>query len=124
MEEDEQAIRELVDTWMEATGRGDMTTALDLLTDDAIFMAPGKEPFGKQAWAQEMKDLRIEGSSEICELQVLGNWAWMRTHIEMTMTPVTGDRPTRMEGYALTILQKGADGRWRIARDANLPATA
>jgi ketosteroid isomerase-like protein len=25
-----------------------------------------------------------------------------------------------MSGYAMTVLRKDADGRWRIARDANL----
>jgi len=29
----------------------------------------------------------------------------------------------RRAGYTLTILRKGPDGRWRLARDANLLTT-
>jgi ketosteroid isomerase-like protein len=37
----------------------------------------------------------------------------------MTITP-PGGAPMRRAGYTLTILRKGSDGRWRLARDANL----
>jgi ketosteroid isomerase-like protein len=30
------------------------------------------------------------------------------------------DTPMRRSGYALTILRKEPDGRWRLARDSNL----
>ena len=35
------------------------------------------------------------------------------------MTPADGQR-VRRAGYTLTILWKEKDGRWRLARDANL----
>jgi ketosteroid isomerase-like protein len=37
------------------------------------------------------------------------------------MTP-PGGKPVRRAGYTLTILRKEPDGRWRLARDANLLA--
>ena len=37
----------------------------------------------------------------------------------MTATPPAGE-PVHRSGYTLTLLRKGADGRWRLARDANL----
>jgi ketosteroid isomerase-like protein len=43
----------------------------------------------------------------------------MRTHITVTMSSPDGGSSTR-SGYTLTILRKDADGRWRLARDANL----
>jgi uncharacterized protein (TIGR02246 family) len=121
---DEQAIRELVEKWMAASKAGDTATVLGLMADDVIFMVPGKEPFGKQefaAAASEMKNVRIEGTSEIQELKILGDWAWMRNRLKVTMTPPNGKSVSR-SGYTLTILRKESDGRWVIARDANLLA--
>ena len=49
MNKDEQAIRDLVDTWLAATEAGDLDTVLSLMTDAVIFMVPAgslleKEP--------------------------------------------------------------------------------
>ena len=122
MTDDERAIRSLIDTWMEASKAGDLKTVLSLMTDDVVFMVPGNEPFGKAEFAatsEGMKNVRIEGQSEIKELKVLGDWAYMRNHLLITVTPPNG-QPMRRSGYTLTIVRKEPDGRWRLARDANL----
>lgn len=124
MSDDERAIRELVATWMAATQAGDHETVLSLMTDDVVFMVPGREPFGKAAFAaaaKAMQGLRVDGTSDIVELQVLGDWAYLRSRLNMTMTPPNGS-PTTRSGYTLTILRREPDGRWRLARDANLLA--
>jgi uncharacterized protein (TIGR02246 family) len=123
MTDDERAIRELVDTWFTASKAGDLPTVLSLMTDDVVFMVPGQEPFGKEAFratSEEMENVQIEGTSDIQEIQVLGDWAYLRNYIEMTMTPRGASKPVRRSGYTLTILRKESDGRWRLARDANL----
>jgi uncharacterized protein (TIGR02246 family) len=125
MTDDESAIRALVEAWMASSKAGDLPAVLDLMTDDVIFMTPGGKPFGKEAFAaasESMKNAAIEGRSEIQELRVLGDWAYLRNYIEMTATPRDGGAPMRRSGYTLTILRKEADGRWRLARDANLLA--
>jgi uncharacterized protein (TIGR02246 family) len=122
MDEDERAIRDLVETWMEASRAGDVETVLGLMTDDVIFMVPGREPFGKKEFAEQsrgMKDVRIEGTSEIQEIEILGDRAWLRNHIRIEVTSPNGE-PIRRAGYTLTILRKESDGQWRLARDANL----
>jgi uncharacterized protein (TIGR02246 family) len=122
MPNDEQAIHDLVDLWMTASKAGDLATVLRLMADDVIFMVPGREPFGKETFAansRKMKDVKIEGSSEIQEIKILADWAWMRNHLKMTMTP-PGGKPVIHAGYTLTVLRKQADGAWVIARDANL----
>jgi uncharacterized protein (TIGR02246 family) len=124
MTEDEHAILELVATWMSAIRTGDLHTVLGMIADDAIFLVPGREPFGKEAFAaasEGMKGVRMEGTNEIRELRVLGDWAYMRGHIAVTMTPPDGE-PVRRSGCTLTILRKDPDGRWRLFRDANLLA--
>ena len=122
MTDDELAIRELVDTWMEASRAGDTEAVLDLMTDDVLFMVPGREPFGKEefrAASEAMRDLRLDGRAEIREIEVLGDRAWIRNHIDLTLTPSDG-APLHRSGYTLTMLCKGDDGRWRLFRDANL----
>lgn len=120
--DDERAIRELVHRWLEATKAGDYETVLTLMADDVVFMVPGREPFGKEAFArqsQQLKDARVEGNSDIKEIEVNGDLAWMRNQLEVKITPPNGQPMTR-SGYTLTILRKQADGKWVIARDANL----
>ena len=122
MSDDERAIRDLIATWMSASQAGDTDTVLSLMTDDVVFMVPGKEPFGKAAFAvasQDMKDVRIEGTSEIREVEVLGDWAYLRGHLQVAVTTPAGNT-VRRAGYTLTILRKEPDGKWRLARDANL----
>jgi uncharacterized protein (TIGR02246 family) len=122
MTDDERAIRELVASWMTASQAGDIDRVLGMMTDDVVFMVPGREPFGKEAFAaasRHMTGVRMQGSSDIHELVVLGDIAYLRNHIALTIAP-PGGAPMRRAGYTLTILRKGQDGRWRLARDANL----
>lgn len=121
MTEDERAIRELIATWMSVSKAGDTAIVLSLMTDDVIFMVPGREPFGKETFAamsQSMKGMRTDGTAEVHELRVLGDWAYLRNHITVTVTP-PGGTPMRRAGYTLTILRK-KNGKWLLARDANL----
>jgi uncharacterized protein (TIGR02246 family) len=122
MDADERAIRDLVTAWLDASRRADVDTLLSLMTDDVVFMTPGREPFGKAEFATQaraMKGVRVEGASDIREIRVLGDWAYLRNAIEIVATP-EGGAPVRRSGYSLTILRKGPDGKWRLARDANL----
>jgi len=122
VQSDEEAIRQLVQSWMAATKAGDLSKVLSLMADDVIFMVPGRQPFGKEAFiasSQNMKDVRFEGRSEPQEIRVLGDWAWIRNYLEVTITPPQG-KPLVRSGYTLTILQRNSAGNWVIARDANL----
>ena len=119
---DEQAIRELVQAWMDATRAGDTATVLSLMADDVVFLVPGREPFGKAAFEQGSRaqsHVRIDPVSDIQEIRVAGDWAWMRNRLRVTMTS-PGGKPVVRSGYTLTILRKDASGRWVVARDANL----
>jgi uncharacterized protein (TIGR02246 family) len=122
MTPDERAIRDVVEMWMTATRDGDLTTVLSLMTDDVVFMVPGKEPFGKEAFAAQsagMSNVRFDGRHEVQELQVLGEWAYLRNYIDLTVRPADGP-PARRVGYTLTIFRRQSDGRWLLSRDANL----
>lgn len=119
---DEDAIRELVETWMSASKAGDLATILDLMADDVLFMTASGEPFGKDQFRHDfetMKAAMFDGRASIEEIRVAADWAWVRNHIDLTITP-PGGLPIRRSGYSLTILRKGSDGRWQLFRDANL----
>ena len=121
--DDEGAIRELVQTWMQASKAGDTAKVLSLLTDDVVFMVPGQEPFGKDTFAkmsarQQPGQMEIDGTAETVEIEVLGDWAYMRNRLDVKVTPTGGATATHT-GYTLTILRK-QNGQWRLARDANL----
>ena len=119
---DEAAIRELLATWHRATADGDLDTVLGLMTDDALFLVAGREPFGKSEFKETARSLeggRIESTGSIEELQISGDRAWMRTRLDVSMTRPEGEQSAR-SGHTLTVLRRRADGTWALARDANL----
>ncbi|GAB3774262.1 SgcJ/EcaC family oxidoreductase [Ramlibacter monticola] len=127
MTQDEQQIRDLVRTWMEATQAGDTETVLGLMTEDVVFLVPGREPMRKEEFAATARAQaapggpRIEGRSEIQEVQVAGDWAFLWSRLRVKVTPPGGAAAVERSGHTLTVLRK-EQGRWRLARDANLLA--
>ncbi|HTJ80490.1 MAG TPA: SgcJ/EcaC family oxidoreductase [Polyangiaceae bacterium] len=126
MKSDEQQIRELVSTWQAATRAGQTDVILQLMTDDAVFLVPGRSPMGKEEFAALSrapagKAPKIEGTTEIREIQVSGDWAFMWTKLSVSMTPPDGGPTSLRAGHTLTVLRR-VDGKWLLARDANLLA--
>lgn len=128
MQDDEQEIRQLVTTWMGATKAGDIDTVLSLMAEDVVFLVTGQPPMvGKAAFAEASRGRskdgapQFDGKSEIQEIQVLGDWAYMWTRLSVVATPPGGAPPMKRAGHTLTILKK-QDGKWVLARDANMLA--
>jgi uncharacterized protein (TIGR02246 family) len=125
MSKDEAEIRALVASWMRATREGDVDTVLGLMTEDVVFLVPGREPMRKADFAASARAQAsghapsFDGESEVREVQVCGEWAFLSNHLRVTMTAPDGGSRMRREGYTLTVLRK-VDGRWLLARDANL----
>lgn len=122
MTDDERTIRNVVETWLAASKAGDLPTVLSLMTDDVLFLTPGQAPFGKEAFAamsNGMKDVQVDGTSDIQEVQVFGDIAYLRNALRIVITMPDG-KVVRRSGQTLTILRKEADGKWRLVRDANL----
>lgn len=123
--DDEAQIRALIATWMAATRAGDVDTVMGLMTEDVVFLQPGRPPMSRadfQAAArQHAGDAgpRIDGSSEIREVQVAGDWAFARAHLTVTVTSPGGGAPVVRTGPVLSVLRK-EQGRWLLARDANM----
>jgi uncharacterized protein (TIGR02246 family) len=129
MSTDEQQIRQLVQTWTDATQTGDTATVLSLMSDDVVFLVTGRAPMiGKPAFAAALEGQSgqprptFEGKSEIQEIQVVGDFAYMWTKLSVIVHPPGGAAPIKRAGHTLTILRK-ENGKWVLARDANMLAT-
>jgi uncharacterized membrane protein YphA (DoxX/SURF4 family) len=77
MDRDEQAIRSLITTWMQATAAADLPGVLELMDDDVVFLGAGRPPMrGRNDFAAASKAMqaRVEGSADIQEVRVFGDW--------------------------------------------------
>jgi uncharacterized protein (TIGR02246 family) len=126
MNPDEQAIRDAVQTWMQASADGDLPRVLALLDDEVVFLGPGRPPMQKAEFEAASKGMaakvHIEGRSDIQEVLVAGDWAYVWTQLTITMTP-GGGTPVNRAGPGLSIWRKKSDGAWVIYRDANMTTT-
>jgi uncharacterized protein (TIGR02246 family) len=127
MQSDEEQIRQLITTWMAASKSGDIDTVLSLMADDVVFLVPGRPPMHKSEFAAAARAQAsptapsFDATSEIQEIKVVGDWAFMWTKLSVLATPRDGSAPIERAGHTLTVLRKDR-GRWVLARDANLLA--
>jgi uncharacterized protein (TIGR02246 family) len=127
MDVDEQAIRAVVATWMEATARGDLDEVLELMDDDVAFLGTGRPAMrGKAQFAATTRaaagKFRIDGAADVQEVRVSGDWAYCWVELTVTMHPLDGGAPVTRAGPGLSVLRKTQSGRWVIFRDANMLA--
>jgi uncharacterized protein (TIGR02246 family) len=119
---DEKAIRSWLDNWLRASAAGDSDSMLPMLTDDMVFLVPGAPPFGKKefkaAWDGPMKGAKVESQADLEEILVSGDFAYTRTRLAVTITTPDG-KASSAKGYTMSLFRR-TDGRWLLARDANL----
>lgn len=122
---DEDAIRQVIATWLRASTAGDTETVLGLMTEDVVFLRPGAEPMrGRAQFAAAhaaMGEFTSEASSDIREIEVFGDVAYCWSKLSVTMTPSVGGDSTTLAGNVLSIFRKQA-GAWQLFRDANMIA--
>ena len=127
MDRDEQAIRSVIATWMQATAAADLPRVLELMDDDVVFLGAGRPPMrGRTDFAAASKAMkaRVEGTADIQEVRVFGEWAYCWNQLTVTIHPAGGGAPTRLNGPALSVLRRKPDGSWVVFRDANMVAPA
>lgn len=125
---DERAIRAVRSTWIDAVNAGDLVRLLTLMADDVVFLTSGRAPLGRDEFAAAFsaghKQARISCSSELAEVVVVGEVAYTRSRESVSVIPIAGGEATQLAGHALTVWRKQPDGRWVLARDANLLSPA
>lgn len=125
---DETAIRTLIETWHRATEARDVVRVLQLIAEDAVFLAPEGLPMrGRAAFAQGLHEVlkthNLRSSGEIREVKVSGDLAYCWTDLTVTIAPFDGTSPKVRRGPALSILRRESDGTWVLIRDANMLAS-
>jgi len=123
MSPDEQAIREVHSTWIDAVNAGDIDRLLSLMADDVVFLNPGEAPLGRDGFPAKFlgahKQFRINCSSELEEVVVVGEVAYTRARDSLSVTEIASGDAMQLAGHRLTIYRKQPDGRWLLARDAH-----
>ncbi len=125
MHDDECAIRELILSWMLATQAGDIAHLKLLMAEDVVFLTTGQAPMrGRDAFAAvfaaALEKFEIHPTSDIQEIKIFGGHAYCWNNLSVTMTSKNDGAVMQRTGTALTIFQKNTNGRWVIARDANM----
>lgn len=123
MKSDEQAVRELHTTWIDAVNAADLERLLSLMTDDVVFLNPGQAPFGRDGFPAGFSSAHqqywLRCVSELQEVVVAGVVAHTLCRDSVHITPRAGGDATKFAGYRLTIYRQQPDGRWLLARDAH-----
>lgn len=122
---DEQAVRAVHATWIAAVNAGDLDRLLALMADDVVFLAPGQAPVGRlefpAGFAGAHRQFRIQCSSALEEVVVVGDLAHTLSRDALTLTPLAGagTPAAALAGHRITLYRKQPDGRWLLARDAH-----
>lgn len=112
---------------MAASKAGDVETVLSLMADDAVFLMPGqavmrKADFAAAARARSGQQApQFDGTSDIQEIKVLGDWAFMWARLTVVVTPPGPAQPVTRAGHTLSVFHR-QNGKWVLARDANMLA--
>lgn len=123
MRPEEKIIRDVHVSWINAVNSGDLEVLLELMTDDAVFLSPGQQPFGRNGFGVNFtaakNQLVFTCTSEIEEIAVTGDIAYVRSRDDLLVRPREGGAEARFAGHRLTIYRKRTDGSWLLARDAH-----
>jgi uncharacterized protein (TIGR02246 family) len=120
--DESEEIRAVVRDWLEASKRNDLEQVLALTSPEVLFHVPGHEPFGRDFFEEVSRtqgDVGLEGSVETLEVEVMGDLAYARNHLQLRFTGPDGTTSERA-GYTLSLYKRNEAGQWQLWRDANL----
>ena len=121
-ESDAAAIRALLADWDALANAGDAAALVELYAEDVISMPPDAVGrVGREAILASMEETfgadTLQITSVADEVDVAGDLAFMRVTYDETITPKAGSDTELMHGNWLVILQRQADGSWKIWRE-------
>ncbi len=122
-ESEESAVRAVHSSWIEAVNAGDVSRLLTLMTDDVVFLNPGKGPLGREEFPHGFRTGHerafIHCVSEIEEVAIFDQIAYTRCQDSLSVRPRSGGETMKLAGHRITIYRKQPDGRWLLARDVH-----
>jgi len=130
VESDIAAIEEFMDLYALGMTTGDLDLWMSLYTEDTVKMAPdAPAAFGKEELRAMMQPLFDNFTFEEMaifdvEIKVAGDYAFTRCNFTATMTPKAGGEPLYMDAKDMSIMQRQADGSWKLYWDcwnSNVP---
>jgi len=122
VEADIDAINEVLNQYANGINTGDLDLWISLWADDGIQMAPdapavvGKEQI-RAKYESIFPQFNLNMTVTLKEMKVAGDWAFTRGTYTLSMTPKEGGETIKIDGKSLAILERQADGTWKIARD-------
>ena len=113
-------IDELIMAYGEHLTSGDVDGILELYGSDPVFMPEFASPAVgrvavRNAYAAVLAALRLNGRFTVHEMEIAGDWAWVRTSASGRVTAVTTGVESEIESSELFVLKR-EDGAWRIHR--------
>ncbi len=119
---DAAAIRGLIGKFHDAFEAGDVDSMMAVYTADALVVPPGGAvQVGSAAirasFQQAFAQYTFASEHAIEEVEVLGDWGFVRWTSHNTATPKDGGDPTPMTSRGISIARRQEDGGWKIARD-------
>lgn len=106
---------------VEAFERKDAAAMAACYTEDAVLMPPNHPAVvGREAIEAHFREgfARFDAklATEIEEIEVAGDWAWLRTRLRQEITP-RGGKPMTFTAKALVVARRQDDGSWKYHRD-------
>ena len=121
MPSEEEEIRAVHSTWIDAVNAGNLARLLTLVAEDVVFLTPGQAPIGREGFSSNFltahQQMRICCTSELEEVVVVGEVAYTRSRDALSVTPRDGGPPAQLAGHRLTVYRQQHDGRWLLSRD-------
>ena len=117
----EAAIVDLELEVFAAEAAGDVERWLSCYTGNAVLLPPGEHAVvGTQAiraWAAPFFErYDLHESSDEREVEVAGEWGFIRAHWTWTLQPKDGGEAATDSGKSIWIVRRQPDGSWKIAR--------
>lgn len=120
-EADVQAVLDLEQSVFDAQIAGDLEAWLSTFTEDAIVMAPNLPAVTtklaiRQWYAPYFEQFHLHEEVDDREVEVAGDWAYIRAHWTWALTPKNGGEAVIDTGKSIWILRRQPGGSWKIAR--------
>ena len=120
-EADVAAIEAVFERYGATVGEGDAEGWYSLFADETVLMLPDGRYVagvdGVREWAQHyFDDYDMEESNTVTEIRMVGDWAYARGDWSGITTPKAGGDTAANRGSFAALLERDADGTWKLAR--------